>query len=242
MPVNTKKFGVSKFSKPNDPGALSSYQLFDEKLTEKLQEKDLGVLLSTDFSYKEHIYTMVGKALRVYGWLVRTLVSRDRIIIIRLYKTLIRPILEYASTIWSPHRKKLIEKVEKVQRKVTKFAIHWSPLYSYENRLSTLQLPSLKWRRIFLDLLMVHRIMHGDEQLRLNIFLLHSEQSDLNLRRHRYTIYKRSFKSDMYKNHFANRVVDSWNALPVELLDVIDFKLFKKRLKVYLMTCLEPYK
>ena len=38
----------------------------------------------------------------------------------------------------------------------------------------------------------------------------------------------------MYKNHFANRAVDSWNALPVELLDVIDFKLFKKQLKVYL--------
>ena len=242
MPVNTKKCGVLKFSRYNDPEADKAYQLFHENLTQKMQEKDLGVLISTDFKFCEQINAIVGRAIRVYGWLVRSLVSRDRITIIKIYKTLIRPILEYASTIWSPHRQTYVRKIEKVQRKVTKFAFNWSSLYTYETRLSLLNLPTLKWRRLYLDLLMVHRIMHGNERFRSEMFLLHSEQSELNLRRHRFTIYKRPFKSDIFKYHFVNRVVDQWNALPIDLLDIGDFKVFKKHLKAHLLISSEPYK
>ena len=162
------------------------------------------------------------KALKVYGWTVPTILSRDKVLIIRLYKALIRPILEYASTIWSPHRKFLIEAIERVQSKVTKFAFNWSSAYTYGERLTMLKLPSLKWRRLYLDVLMVHRILHGYQEMRSNFFCLYTEQSTLNLRKHRYMIYKRPFKSDIFKNHFVNRVVDTWNSLPYDLLDITE--------------------
>ena len=94
---------------------------------------------------------------------------------------------------------------------------------------------------MYLDLLMVHRVMHGDDKLRSDIFLLYTEQSSLNLRKHKFTIYKRPFKSDIFKFHLANRVIDFWNAMPNDLLDVTEFSVFKKRMKMYLTTKFQPY-
>ena len=122
--------------------------------------------------------------MRMYGWLTRTLATDDTKVIIRLYKALIRPILEYASTVWSPTRVGLIIKLESVQRKVTKFAFRRTPVFDYSERLRISILPSLMWRRLFLDLLMVHRILHGDVKIRKELFYLSTEVSSSNLRRH----------------------------------------------------------
>ena len=85
--------------------------------------------------------------MKLYGWLVRNLVTRQYIIKIRLYKAIIRPTLEYATTVWSPSRIAQIVQLEKVQRKFTKFALNWPNNCSYEERLQELKLPTLVWRR-----------------------------------------------------------------------------------------------
>ena len=133
---------------------------------------------------------------------------------IKIYKAIILPILEYASTVWSPSKVKQINRIERIQRKVTKFAFNWTSMYSYSERLEILKLPTLQWRRLHLDLLLTHKLVHGDEVYRKSLFILHSETGRPNLRRHRYAIYKSIFHLDIYRNHFVNRVVDVWNALP----------------------------
>jgi hypothetical protein len=113
-----------------------------------------------------------------------------------MYKTLVRPILEYASIIWSPTRIGLINQLEKVQRKMSKWIIR-DPTIPYAERLRKLQLPSLKWRRNYLDLLRVYQIMHGNPKYRSQIFTLNSDVtcSTIQLRRHRLTIYKSAHHS-----------------------------------------------
>ena len=142
---------------------------------------------------------------------------------------------------WSPNRITLIVQLEKVQRKFTKFALNWSTNYSYAERRNYLKLPTLKWRRQYLDLLMTHRIIHGEVEIRKTLFKLHFEHSSLNLRKNRFAIYKTPFHKDIYKHHFVNRVVDVWNNLPFDLLDIINFQDFKKRLKVHLNVNHKPY-
>jgi len=180
--------------------------------------------------------------MKIYGWMVRNLVTRDKVVILRVYKSLIRPILEYASSVWSPHRIGLIDQLERVQRKVTKL-IYRDALYS--DRLTMLKLPTLRWRRNYLDMLRVYSIVHGDESLRRELITFSSEVSisDANLRRHRYTIYKANVHTEIFKHHFVNRVVDQWNSLPEPLLDLLQQSLFKKQLKSYLLTNgkIEPY-
>jgi|SRR6218665_400152 len=53
------------------------------------------------------------------GMIRRTIVTRDKDTILRLYKSLVRPQLEYCIQVWSPHLKQDMEKLEKVQRRVT---------------------------------------------------------------------------------------------------------------------------
>jgi hypothetical protein len=240
MPVNVKKSGVLKFGFSNN--YPNSYNLYSEQLKVLQSERDLGVIMDGSLSNKPHIQKIVNQAMKMYGWMVRNLASRDRIVVLRVYKTLIRPILEYASSVWSPSRIGLMNKLERVQRKVTKL------IYgdvSYSNRLAMLKLPSLRWRRNYLDMLRVYSIVHGDESLRRDLITFSTEVSASGaiLRRHRYNIYKPTVHTDIYKHHFVNRVVDQWNSLPEALLDLPQFSLFKKRLKEYLLTNgnIEPY-
>ena len=240
MPVNVKKSGVLRIGFSDNYKQF--YSLYNEQLKELQLERDLGVIIDGSLSNKPHIQKIVNQAMKIYGWMVRNLVTRDKVVILRVYKSLIRPILEYASSVWSPHRIGLIDQLERVQRKVTKL-IYRDALYS--DRLTMLKLPTLRWRRNYLDMLRVYSIVHGDESLRRELITFSSEVSisDANLRRHRYTIYKANVHTEIFKHHFVNRVVDQWNSLPEPLLDLLQQSLFKKQLKSYLLTNgkIEPY-
>ena len=94
--------------------------------------------------------------MRTYGWLSRNLATRDRQAVVKVYKTLIRPTLEYASSVWSPSRVGMNDRLEKVQKKITKLVARNAG--SYSDRLRTLKLPSLRLRRKYLDLLKVFQV------------------------------------------------------------------------------------
>ena len=64
--------------------------------------------------------TLKHKANNVLGIIKRTFNSRDPAVIRPLYTTLVRPILDYASTIWNPYQLGVIHELENVQRRATK--------------------------------------------------------------------------------------------------------------------------
>jgi len=132
-------------------------------------ERDLGVYIDSNLNFRIHIQKAINKSFKLYGWMVRTLASRDKCIVLKIYKSIIRPNLEYASAVWNPHASGLIQQIEKVQRKVTKFIL--GKYIPYEKRLESLNLPSLKWRRQFIDLLRVYEILHSDPLLRKQLHL-----------------------------------------------------------------------
>lgn len=92
---------------------------------------------------------------------------RDPNITRALYYCYVRPHLEYASQVWSPHYNIHIERLESVQRNFTRFALKgilWSdPLNvpSYENRLITLQMETLSSRRNNNDIVFFHQVITG---------------------------------------------------------------------------------
>ena len=54
------------------------------------------------------------------GLIKRNFQHLDSQIFVQLYNSLVRSNLEYAFTVWNPHKEYLIEELEKVQRKATK--------------------------------------------------------------------------------------------------------------------------
>ena len=77
-----------------------------------------------------------------------------------LYTTLVRPILDYASTIWNPYQLGVIRELENVQRRATKLIPTLRDL-PYSERLQNLNLPSLSYRRDRMDLIMTFKIFNG---------------------------------------------------------------------------------
>ena len=84
------------------------------------EEKDLGVIFDEHLHFNTHIKEIIHKANNVLGIIKRTFNSRDANLIRLLYTTLVRPILDYSSTIWNPHQMGVIHELENVQRRATK--------------------------------------------------------------------------------------------------------------------------
>ena len=82
------------------------------ELKKTTAEKDLGVTIDNRLTVSEHISNTVKKANQVMGMIRRTFKFIDKEIFALLFKSRVRPILEYGNTIWSPRLKKDIDAIE----------------------------------------------------------------------------------------------------------------------------------
>jgi hypothetical protein len=135
--------------------------------------------------------------------------------------------LEYNTPVWSPFLKKDIEKIEKVQRYYTKRLLGLQDL-SYLERLSELDLETLEERRIKYDLIAAYNIIKGNNDVdRESFFKL---KGDSNTRGHPLQLKVHYTRLDIAKHFFANRVVQVWNDLPFDLLEMNSLERFKARI------------
>ena len=80
--------------------------------------------------------------------------------LIKLYKCFVRPVLEYASVVFSPHHISLIDLIENVQRRFTK-RLYGMHDICYVDRLKLCNLELLELRRMHADLIMLYKILNG---------------------------------------------------------------------------------
>ena len=146
------------------------YTLNGVVLKEVEEERDLGVIIDNKLKYKKQCAKVAKKANQVLGMIKRNVVSRKKEVIIKLYKGLVRPLLEYAVQVWSPYRKGDIKVLERVQKRATKMVQGLSKM-SYEERLKELNLPSLEERRKRGDMIMVYKMLNGLEKVDKNQIL-----------------------------------------------------------------------
>ena len=64
------------------------------------EEKDLGVLVDKELKFHKQAAAAVNKANSVLGVVKRTFTMRDETTFPLLYKTLVRPHLEYGNVVW----------------------------------------------------------------------------------------------------------------------------------------------
>jgi len=73
------------------------------------KERDLGIIIDSELDFGEHItFQIVGKANCQLGLIKRCFIIRDRQSLLLLFKSTVRPILEYGSVVWSPWKKKYV--------------------------------------------------------------------------------------------------------------------------------------
>ena len=123
-------------------------------------EKDLGVHIDPLLNFNEHIDSVVKKSRSLSGLIMRVISFKSIDIMIPLFKSLIRPVLEYANVVWSPYKRYHIDMIESIQRHYTKRVMGMKDL-EYSERLRALRLPSLEYRRLRGDLIEVYKMIHG---------------------------------------------------------------------------------
>ena len=120
------------------------------------KEKDLGVTSDSQLNFRDRINTKVNLANRNLGIIFRTSTYLDQEVFLNLFKSLVRPYLEYCTPVWSSCYKKDRIILENVQRRATKLVASCRNL-SYPQRLRKLGLPTLEYRRERVDLIQVFK-------------------------------------------------------------------------------------
>ena len=113
-------------------------------ITRKVKPLNTTYTIADDLSWSPHIDITTKKANQTHRFLKRNIRVQNKDLKSVAYKTLVRPQLEYASTVWYPHHDKDINKVEAVQRRVARWAIRD---YKYTSSV-TAMLKDLNWRRL----------------------------------------------------------------------------------------------
>ena len=230
MTLNTQKCKHMHIGRSEQHNKLVLKDQLDQdiQLIPAENEKDLGVTFDKDLKFGVHIQTSVNKANKTLGIIFRTYTYMDIEMFKTLYKTLVRPHLEYASVIWSPYLKKDKISIENVQRRATKRirSIIISHM-SYPDRLRKIGLPTLEYRRIRADMVQVYKILTGLDQVNIGN---HLQLNVGSTRGHPRKLYKHRHRTNLTLNTFSYRVVDVWNNLPEEVVMAPSLNTFKSRL------------
>jgi len=104
----------------------------------------------------------------ILGMIKRSFQNRSKDIILPLYKSLVRPHLEYCVQAWRTHLVKDIKLIENVQHRATKMITDLHGL-TYEQRRSKLKLTTLETKRLRGDLIEMFKILKGFDTTSLDI-------------------------------------------------------------------------
>ena len=194
------------------------------------EEKDLGVTFNNSYDFTNHISVSIAKANRIVGWISRTIVSREPEVMVRIYKSLVRPHLEYCTQVWAPVAKHgncgMIDEIENVQRSFTRM-IEGIGLLTYRERLHHLKLTTLLERRMRGDLIETFKVVNGYVNYGSNFFN-HSRSG-------RHLVSKLSTANLTHNkvDFFAQRVLTYWNKLPAHVRNSPSINSFKNSLDLF---------
>lgn len=198
---------------------------------------DLGVVISSNLSFHDHVKSKVNKAYCMAGILNRTtdkLVAAN--VMVRLFETLVRSHLEYCSQMWSPPTKRDVILIEQVQRRFTKTLLYntVNTNLTYKERLMYLALLPLSYRREISDLLFFFKCLNQMYDVDFSKFVTQYD-TDTRLRSSNSGLLFRvqKCKTVTFQSSYFLRIVKLWNALPLNARQSNSFTQFRNNVKEF---------
>ena len=118
---------------------LENLKIHGDELEHVFEEKDLGVVFESELKFEQHTAQKVKKANQIMGY---------------------TPHLEYAQAVWAPYLRKHVIMLENVQKRATKLVDDFKDL-EYTERLRTVNLPTLIYRRARCDMIEMYKHFHA---------------------------------------------------------------------------------
>lgn len=223
MLFNVEKCKVMHFGHNN---INYQYVMDGKALLDVKEERDLGVIVQNDLKCGQQCIKAIKQANKVLGMIKRSFNFLNRNMLLQLYKSLVRPHLEFCIQAWNPHLRKDVDLLEKVQRRMSKM-INEIKDKTYEERLKYLGLTTLETRRLRGDLIEVFKMLKGYENVDANLFF---SQSNTVTRGHSLKLFKHGYRLDCRKYFFSQRVIDIWNSLSDDVIACNSVNSFKNKI------------
>ena len=195
---------------------LFDYSLHNQTLNlENVQSaKYLGITISDNMDWGQHISEISSKATKTLGFLRRNLAFAPKSTKEVAYKTLVRPKLEYVAPIWSPCSKLQINQVEKVQRTAAcRSCRRWRNTSSGGEMLDKFEWSSLEFRRDQFSLLPFHKIHSGSVSIEKDKYLTPAHSLKSTRASHSAQYFRYQTYSDALENSFFPQIIPQWNGL-----------------------------
>ena len=209
---------------------MRTYVMNGNNIVNKQLFSDLGLMIQSPLSFKPHVDKVVSKAFQKLGVINKVFRNKKSHIIVTLFKSFVRPLLEYSSVIWCPHTKTSIDNIERVQRRMCRMIPSVKSL-DYRHQLLSLGLLSLRARRLRYQLIFVYKLINGLLNIKFNDFFEFAQTS--NTRGHSQRI-RTKFSSNNYRlNFFTVSVITTWNQLSQEDVDAQTLQAFKIKLAAF---------
>jgi len=195
--------------------------------------RDLGVLVSSDRSWSNHIAKAVGSARTMAAWILSVFSDRSQLLMVTLYKSMVRCRLEYCSPLWNPTKVGEIKSLERIQREFTR-KISGCKGLNYWERLQKLKLMSLQRRRERYMIIQVWKIIRGEAPN--STAMEFKENGRLGVRAIVPSIPRTaqcSVRTD-YEHSFGYRAAQLWNILPKTVKEASTIDQFKITLGEFL--------
>ena len=160
LDLSIEKCSIMAFSNKSVPTPCD-YNIGGVALKKVEIVKDLGITYDSKLKFDKHIDGMITNCTRTLGFIMRVSKQFDDITCLKtLYMSLVRSKIEYASVIWSQFSSTHTDRIEKVQRKFTRYLYFKMrvPRSEYDTRLSHIELEKLETRRNFSGMSHLYRL------------------------------------------------------------------------------------
>ena len=162
MDFNKGKFVVMRYGQNESLKNETEYFSgnYEEIIERKDSVRDLGVQLTDNGAFEEHIDKVCKKVRQKSGWLFRTFYSRNTLFLRQLFKSLVQPHIDYCSQLWAPLEGPNLDKIEKLLRDFTRRIPEMRDM-NYWQRLEKLAMNSEQRRLERYQIIYVWKIIHG---------------------------------------------------------------------------------
>ena len=220
------RFGFQKSSSSSHIYSINSCVIQNDS-----QHKDLGIIVSSDLSWTNHIRYIAAKAYKILALLRRSFHNCNSVHSKKLlYISLVRSQLIYGSQVWRPHLLKDIDALEAIQRRSTKFILNDYTI-DYKSRLLSLQLLPLTMLYELNDILFfVKSLKKPNTSFNINNYFTFSSNCTRSASHHK--LVHKLARTNVIKNSYFYRLPRLWNALPPIDLN-LSFLSIKHNLKQF---------
>lgn len=233
MHFNPQKCFVMRLTHARSP-KFFNYKLGDSILQQTDSHPYLGVTITSNLTWNKHINNITASANRTLGFVRRNLYQCPQHIKESAYKTLVRPLTEYSSSVWDPYTQVLINKLEMVQRRAVRFCLNDYKTKSkgcVTDMLNKLEWETLAERRHIRRLAIFHKAVNGHLSLPVGNLLQPSQRSSRHSNSKAFNTIATS--KDCYKYSFLPKTIKDWNNLPETIVATSEPNQFKQALEVH---------